>query len=180
MESSEETKLPYMFQKYITAAVVNSHQTIAVLVEAIYRKYGREGVEVMKKAVYDLNMEKTKKLIETVKPEKRDLRTLLTQILPQLDLEFHVLGIGLDRIEFREDYSHSHVTSCPALDAWKTVVNDPEVLGALCEIISFAADKARTDAFNPKIQWTCHPEIGGQEGLARGKPYCRMVCEHKK
>jgi hypothetical protein len=167
---SDETK------KYTAMAIWHDNRWLGVAIDAVYKKWGREGVEVLKKAFFEFGKKEAQRIIQKVNPKEINVRTFLAQLYPNVEPHMRAVGMEIQRIEFNDYFSHSRVMNCPACDAWKDVTDSPWIL---CEIVSLAHDQGFAKGCGPDFEWVGHPELGGQQGLARGRPYCTMMLELK-
>ncbi|RMF97307.1 MAG: hypothetical protein D6734_02455 [Candidatus Schekmanbacteria bacterium] len=168
-------------QEFAKEAVWKDGRWMAVIVKAIYEKYGREAIDVLCDAFYKFGEEEAKRYKKELGWEGREdeinVAVALRDIYPNVHKHIGAAGMEIERIKFSEKESESHVPFCYIHDAWKSVW--PEGSHFMCEIISKAHDTGFMHGLNPKLEWTHHAEKLNedgtrQEGLARGKEYCKM------
>ena len=163
-------------QKFADDAVFKDARWMAVIVKAIYEKYGREAIDVLNDAFYEFGKKEGEKYKKLAGYEGRedeiDVKVALADIYPQVHMHAGAAGLVLERIHFEPDESISHCHKCPMLDGWKDVWDKSHFM---CEFISYHHDRGFMAGLNPKLEWTEHAEKDGAPGLARDKgDPCRM------
>ena len=169
-------------QEFADDAVFKDARWMAVIVKAMYEKYGREAIDVLNDAFYEFGKEEGKKYKKLAgyegKEDEITVEVALRDIYPQVHMHAGAAGLELERIEFGPEESISHCHACPMLDGWQDVWDQSYLM---CEFISYHHDRGFMDGLDPRFEWTEHAEKDGAEGLARnnGKP-CRMhLVKHK-
>ena len=163
-------------QEFAKDAVFKDARWMAVIVKAIYKKYGREAIDVLNDAFFEFGKaegEKYKKLSGYEgREDEIDVQVALQDIYPQVHMHAGAAGLVLERIDFRPEESISHCHKCPMYDGWKDVWDESWFM---CEFISYHHDRGFMAGLNPKLEWTEHAEKDGAPGLARDKgDPCRM------
>jgi hypothetical protein len=163
-------------QKFAKDAVFKDARWMAVIVKAMYKKYGRDAIDVLNDAFFEFGKaegEKYKKLAGYEgREDEIDVQVALQDIYPQVHMHAGAAGLILERIHFEPEESISHCHQCPMFEGWKDVWDEPWFM---CEFISYHHDRGFMAGLNPKFEWTEHAEKDGAPGLARAKgDPCRM------
>jgi len=169
-------------QKFAKDAVFKDARWMAVIVKAIYKKWGDEAIDVLNEAFYEFGKEEGKKYKKQAGYEGREdeinVEVALGEIYPNVHMHAGAAGLKLERIEYGPDESISLCHYCSMLEGWKDIWDES---WRMCEFISYHHDRGFMEGLNPKLEWTDHAEKDGAEGLGRGngKP-CRMrLVRHK-
>ena len=132
---------------------------MAVIVKAMYKKYGRESIDVLNDAFFEFGKaegEKYKKLAGYEgREDEIDVQVALQDIYPQVHMHAGAAGLVLERIHFEPEESISHCHQCPMFEGWKDVWDEPWFM---CEFISYHHDRGFMAGLNPKLEWTEHAE----------------------
>ncbi len=163
-------------QKFAKDAVFKDARWMAVIVKAMYEKFGREAIDVLNDAFFEFGKnegEKYKKLSGYEgREDEIDVQVALQDIYPQVHMHAGAAGLILERIHFEPDESISHCHQCPMYEGWKDIWDEPWFM---CEFISYHHDRGFMAGLNPKLEWTEHAEKDNAPGLARAKgDPCRM------
>lgn len=174
-------------QAFAKEAVWKDGRWMAIIVKAMFEKYGREAIDVLCQAFSKFGQEEgeryKKELGWAGREDEINVAVALRDIYANVHSHVGAAGMDIERIKFSENESESHVPFCFIHDSWKSVW--PEGSKYMCEIISKAHDEGFMRGLNPKLEWTHHaekknPDGTVQEGLARGAKYCKMCLVLKK
>ena len=128
-EFSEETV------EYVKRAIWMESRKLAVIVKAMYEKYGQEAMDVMGEAMRKFGHEKGEQYRKEagLEPHECDVEQTLTKIYPQAHKHFSPAGLDMERVAFSAQKSESKVHSCSQLNAWKDIWDKPWIM---CEIFA--------------------------------------------
>lgn len=143
---------------------------LAVVVKAVYEKFGDEGIDAIRDAVREFGRQKGRYFREEagLTPEECDVEIALSKVYPQAHKHFAPAGLDMERVKFTPEESETRVHSCSQLESWKEVWDKPWIM---CEIFAAGQDEGFMEGVNPKLTWHKHVERNGAKGLARGKEY---------
>ena len=167
---------PEEIQKFAKEAVFKDGRWMAVIVKAIYEKYGREAIDVLNEAFHAFGKAEGERYKKQAgyegREEEIDVVVALSEIYPNVHMHAGAAGLKLERVEFGPDESISLCHYCSLHEGWKDIWDKSYLM---CEFLSYHHDRGFMEGLNPKLEWTEHAEKDGAEGLARGggKP-CRM------
>lgn len=137
---------------------------IALCSGAIAKKYGDEGLEVLRDAVYESSLSSLRK-----KANKAGVRAGDGTIEDWIRFEEILCKEHL--LEFEAEYTSErgilHVTKCPGQDLIKYVYPD------VCRRVFIGAERAIAEAINPNLT------VRGGCYLPEGAETCDIICEWK-
>ncbi len=160
---------PEEIQKFAKDAIFKDGRWMAVIVKAMYEKFGREAIDVLNETFYQFGKAEGERYKKLAGYEGREdeitVEVALGEIYPQVHMHAGAAGLKLERVEYGPEESISQCHACPMYDAWKDIWDEPWLM---CEFFAFHQDRGFMEGVNPKLEWTEHVEKDGAKGLARG------------
>ncbi len=149
-------------------AIWNEGRKMAVIVKAMYEKYGNEAIDSMAEALKAYGLKEGQRLRDEAgyKEEEVNVEIALKEIYPKAHQHFFDSGVEMERTKLGPYESETRITACPLLEVWQSIWDESWIL---CELLERRFSEGLVEGANPKLEWHKHVEKDGAEGLARGK-----------
>jgi hypothetical protein len=155
-------------RELLQKAVWNEGRKMAIVVKAMYEKYGSEAIDSIAEASNAYGRHEGQRLRAEAGYKKEDANVEITlkEIYPKAHQHFFDSGVEMERIKLGPRESETRITACPLLEVWQSIWDESWML---CEILCKRFSEGLVEGVNPKLEWHKHVEKNGAEGLARAK-----------